>query len=545
MLRSARILVLSTVIVSSAIGLTSGCHSTQTTNSPATAASATRSDREEFDVEDAAIVDLQNAIAEGRLTSEDLTATYLERIETLDPQLGAVVTVNPDAIDIARSRDQSRRDHGPLSPLDGIPVLLKDNMDTADNQPTTAGSTALLNSRPSDDAFLVDQLRKAGAVILGKTNMSEWANFRSPMAIAGWSATGGQTHNPYVLDRSPCGSSSGSAVAAAASLAAVTIGTDTDGSIACPASVTSTVGIKPSLGLVSRSGVVPITSRHDSPGPMGRSVEDAALALSVIYGSDPSDPDSADVAGSLPADFQNMLDPNSLSGKRIGIWREGRAGIDPDVDRTFDAAVEQLQDLGATAVEVNITTDADVVSQHLLPAVLTEFKHDINQYLANTPGEHPGDLTGLIEYNRQNAQEELTGFGQELFEMADQTDGNLSDPTYRAHREAATGRAQTAIDDALVDNNLDAIVTPTELPAPGIDYRGGGEGPQFASSTRTSALAGYPMVTVPSGYAREELPLGLSFLGTRLDDAKLISFAYAYEHAAQIRKSPSYLPTLP
>lgn len=248
MLRSARILVLSTVIVSSAIGLTSGCHSTQTTNSPATAASATRSDREEFDVEDAAIVDLQNAIDEGRLTSEDLTATYLERIETLDPQLGAVVTVNPDAIDIARSRDQSRRDHGPLSPLDGIPVLLKDNMDTADNQPTTAGSTALLNSRPSDDAFLVDQLRKAGAVILGKTNMSEWANFRSPMAIAGWSATGGQTHNPYVLDRSPCGSSSGSAVAAAASLAAVTIGTDTDGSIACPASVTSTVGIKPSLG---------------------------------------------------------------------------------------------------------------------------------------------------------------------------------------------------------------------------------------------------------------------------------------------------------
>ncbi|TQF73684.1 amidase [Rhodococcus spelaei] len=497
-----------------------------------------------LDLDRVTIVDLQNAMDDGTITSEQLTAAYLQRIERLNPLIGAVVRTNPDAMSIARASDDLRRGDGTRGPLEGIPVLLKENMDTADRQPTTAGSNALLDARPDDDAFLVTRLREAGAVILGKANMSEWANFRSPGAIAGWSATGGQTRNPYVLGRSPCGSSSGSAAAAAAGLAAVTIGTDTDGSIVCPASVTATVGVKPTLGLVSRNGIVPITSRHDSPGPIARSTTDAALTLAAIHGTDPADPDSVDADDVLPADYRTMLDPNGLRGKRIGVWREGRIGVDPDVDRVFEQAVQQLEDLGATVVEgTEVPNSDEVVAEHLLPAVMTEFKHDLNAYLAATPGGHPNDLTGLIDYNRQHADTELAGFGQELFEMADQTDGDITDPVYRAHREAATEGARRAIDNTLAKYRLDAIVTPSERPAPALDYQGGGK--PFASSTRNSALAGYPIVTVPAGYARGELPLGLSFIGTAASDAKLITYAFAFEQATQVRRPPNYRPTLP
>ncbi|GAA5090528.1 amidase [Nocardia iowensis] len=544
---------LATVVL---VGLATACDPGAGTNSSATSdppptASSTAAPNADapsvvagLDLERITISDLQHAMDTGRLSSEQLTGAYLKRIESLNPLLHAVIAVNPDAVSIARDSDDRRRAQRSRGPLEGIPVLVKDNIDTADKQPTTAGSSALLTAEPTTDAFLVGRLRAAGAVIVGKANLSEWANFRSTNQIAGWSATGGQTRNPYVLDRSPCGSSSGSAVAAAAALAAVTIGTETDGSIVCPASATSTVGIKPTVGLVSRSGIVPITLRHDTAGPIARNVADAALTLSAIYGVDPNDPDTAVAQDMLPTDYRSLLDPNSLRGKRIGIWRTGRVGIDPDVDRVFDATVARLRGLGAVVVDnVDVPNSDEVVTRDLLPAVLTEFKHDLNAYLAATPGEHPKDLTELIDYNRRHADTELAGFGQELFEMADKTDGDLTDPTYRAHRQAATDQARRAIDDALTRDRLDAIVTPTEAPAPKLEYQGGGT--SFASSTRNSAMAGYPIATVPAGYARDTLPLGLSFIGTRFSDAQLIAYAYAYEQATPARKAPDYLPTLP
>ena len=500
----------------------------------------------DLDLDKATILDLQQAMNGHRLTSEQLTQAYLQRIQRLNPRLGAVVTVNPDAIALARRSDAVRRSGKARGPLEGIPVLLKDNMDTADRQPTTAGSTALLGARPAKDAFLVQRLRQAGAVILGKANMTQWANFRSSATIAGWSSTGGQTHNPYVLDRSPCGSSSGSAAAAAAGLAAVTIGTDTGGSIVCPASMTSTVGVKPTLGLVSRAGIVPITARHDSPGPIARTTTDAALTLWAIHGPDPADPDSAHTAGKLPADYRTVLRRDALRGKRIGLWRTGHTGIDPDVDRVFAATVKKLQALGATVVEgADVPTDK-TMAEHLYPAVLTEFKHDLNAYLAATPGTHPKTLTDLIAYNKQHAKIELAKFNQDIFEMADKTTGDLSDPAYREHRNIVTTVARRSIDETLARYRLDAIVAPTELPAPKVDYQGGGQDANaFANTSANTSAAGYPHISVPAGYAKGELPLGVSFIGTRYSDADLLGYAYAYEQATQARKAPPYLPPLP
>ncbi|WP_312018685.1 amidase [Streptomyces sp. I05A-00742] len=495
------------------------------------------------DLDRVTIVDLQRSMGAGRLTSEELTRHCLERIDRLNPRLCAVVTVNPDATALARRSDDTRRSRGARGPLEGIPVLIKDNIDTADRQPTTAGSTALLGARPAGDAFLVGRLRAAGAVLLGKTNMTEWANFRSPEAVSGWSATGGQTRNAYVLDRSPSGSSSGSAVAAAAGLAVVTIGTETDGSIIIPAALNSTVGFKPTLGMVSRNGIVPISARQDTAGPLARTVTDAALTLWAIHGPDPADPETASAAITLPADWRTVLDRDALRGARIGVWRQGHTGIDADMDRVFDCAVRRLEDLGATVVEgAEVPNTEEVEQQHLLPALLTEFKHDLNAYLAATPGAHPGDLAGLIAYNLRHADTELARFGQEFFEWAERTDGDPGDPAYRRHREAATRHAREAIDGTLAAHRLDAIVTPTAPPAPPIGHERGGD--SFASSTLNSAVAGYPHVTVPAGYARGALPLGLSFVGARCSDARLLGYAYAFEQATRVRTAPRCLPSL-
>ncbi|AUI64041.1 amidase [Amycolatopsis sp. BJA-103] len=487
------------------------------------------------------IPDLQRAMDGRLLSSERLTRGYLDRVNALNPRLNAVVQTNPDALALARQSDSRRRAHQARGPLEGIPILLKENIDTADRQTTTAGSTALRTAKPAKDAFLVQRLRDAGAVILGKANMSEWANFYGSRQIPGWSAVGGQTRNPYVLDRSPCGSSSGSAAAAAAGLATVTIGTETDSSIVCPSAATSTVGMKTTLGVVSRGGVVPITNQHDTPGPIARTVTDAALTLAVMAGADAADPATAPVAGAVPADYRTMLDRDSLRGKRIGVWRKGHEGIDRDVDRVFESTVQRLRALGATVVEgADVPDVIGMVQPHLLPAVLTEFKHDLNGYLAATPGGHPKNLTDLIAYNKKNAAIELPGFDQDLLEMADETDGNLNDPTYRAHRAAATGQARDSIDAVVKKYRLDAIVTATDLPAPPIF---GGGGSPFVSSTRSTSAAGYPHITVPGGFARTGLPIGISFLGTRMTDASLLGYAYAYEQATHARKAPHYLPT--
>jgi amidase len=490
------------------------------------------------------VLDMQHAMNHRRLTSTALTAVFLARIKLIDPKLHSVIETNPDALRDAAVSDVHRRRHGARSALEGIPVLLKDNIDTADRQHTTAGSLALVNSKPARDAFLVRRLRAAGAVLLGKANLSEWANFRSTEASSGWSARGGQTNNPYVLDRNACGSSSGSAVAAAAFLAAVTIGTETDGSIVCPAGATDTVGFKPSLGLVSRGGIIPISAQQDTAGPITRTVTDAAAVLSVIQGVDRADAATAAAGPYVRRDYLRTLDPGALRGKRIGVWRGGGAG-QADVAPVLAATVATLRAQGATVVDDVELAGLDEVFANEFPALLVEFKHDINAYLAARPGPHPGTLAGLIEFNRANADTELRYFGQEIFEAAQATSGDLTDPAYVRARTTATTGAQRAIDTAVAAHDLDAIVAPTNGPAWVTDLENGDDFTDFVSSSGPAAVAGYPNVTVPAGRADGVLPLGMSFFGGKWSEPTLMSLAYAFEQATRARQSPRYLPTLP
>lgn len=532
--RKARRSVIAAVAVTACLTATlAACTAEDAT--PQTDAAPTAGQLAAF-LDGATIRGLQSAMNRGEVTSAQLTEGYLQRIEELNPRLHAVVQTNPDALALARESDAHRAGDDRRGPLEGIPVLLKENIDTADEQTTTAGSNALSKSRPAEDAFLVSRLRDAGAIILGKANMSEWANFYSSRQIPGWSAVGGQTRNAYDLDRNPGGSSSGSAVAAAAALATVTIGTDTDGSITHPSAAASAVGVKPTLGAISRSGIVPITNRHDAPGPIARTVEDAALTLSVIAGADPEDPATASAEGAVPEGLDGVLDPAALEGARIGVWRAGHEGVDPEADRLFDAAVAELEKQGAVVVEgADVPSIEDIVLPHLLPALLTEFTHDLDAYLAETPGTHPKSLAEIIAYNQENAAVELPGLDQDLLIMAEQTGGNIDDPAYQEHRAIATDRARTSIDDVLAAHELDAIVTLSDLPAPPLL---GGEPRPFLSSTRSTSAAGYPHITVPAGYTDGGLPVGISFIGTRLSDARLLGLAFAYEQATQARRAP-------
>jgi amidase len=497
-----------------------------------------------IDLEQATVLDLQRAMDDGHLSSVQLTNFYLRRIRSVDPLLNAVIETSPHALREASASDVHRRTQGARSPLEGIPVLLKDNIDTADKLHTTAGSFALLDARPEQDAFHVQRLCAAGAVILGKANLSEWANFRSLRSSSGWSARGGQVNNPYVLDRNPCGSSSGSAAAAAAHLATVAIGTETNGSVVCPASANSTVGLKPTVGLVSRSGIVPISAEQDTAGPITRNVTDAAAVLSVIQGVDPRDPATEDAAPFVDRDYLAALDPDALAGKRIGVWREPTAA-NPEVEAVLNEAVAALEAAGAVIVDdVEMSGLGDVLSAQF-PALLTEFKHDLNAYLAATPGDHPGDLTGLITFNRDNADIEMPFFGQEIFELAEATDGDLTDPDYMALRATATDGARAMIDDAVAAHNLDAIVAPTNNAPWLTDLENGDDFTGFVSSSTPAAVSGYPNITVPAGYVREDLPLGVSFFGPRFSEPTVVAIAYAFEHATQVRRPPAYLPTLP
>jgi amidase len=495
------------------------------------------------DLERATVLDLQRAMAERRLDSVTLTRIYVGRIRLLNPRLHAVIETNPQAVRDAGRSDAYRRRHGARSALEGIPVLLKDNVDTADLQHTTAGSAALLGARPARDAFLVQRLRAAGAVILGKANLSEWANFRSTSSSSGWSARGGQTNNPYVLDRNPCGSSSGSAVAVAADLAAVTIGTETDGSILCPSGATGVVGVKPTLGLVSRAGVVPISAEQDTAGPITRNVTDAAAVLSVIQGVDRRDPATAPAAPYTDRDYLGALKPDALRGKRIGVWRAA-AGDNADVLGVLDRSIATLRARGATVVDNIQLPGLDQVDATEFPALLVEFKHDINAYLAATPGRHPADLAGLIAFNTAHADTELRYFGQEIFEAAQATSGNLNDPAYRVQRATATTAARNAIDSTVANQRLDAILAPTNGPAWVTDLRNGDNVTGFVGSSTPAAVSGYPNLTVPAGYFDGALPLGVSFFGGRFSEPTLIALGYAFEQATRARKPPAYLPTL-
>ena len=482
------------------------------------------------------IPEIQDLMAEGELTSVHLTLAYLDRVRDVDDEVNAVLIVNRRAVAEASASDNHRRRHGPRSALEGVPVLLKDNIDTASRLlPTTAGSNALLRSRPADDASLVQRLRAAGAIILGKANLSEWANFRSFTSTSGWSAVGGLTNNPYVLDRNACGSSSGSGAGVAASLAQVAIGTETDGSIVCPAGATGVVGHKPTLGLVSRSGIVPISAQQDTAGPMARHVIDAALTLAVIQGADPEDPTTSLIPADHPAGY--ALDPDALVGARIGVWRLQTGS--PETDAITEQAVAALEAAGATTVDLTALAHQNIVDENEFPALLAEFKRDINAYLASTPGDHPADLAGLIAFNEADPAE-LEFFGQEIFELA-QAAPSTDDPVYLAQRAAASGAARAGIDEALADFDLDAIMAPTNSPA-WLSTLGAGDEFLFGSSGM-AAVAGYPNVSVPAGYAGA-LPVGMSFFSTAWADGEVLSIAFAFEQATQVRVMPELLSTI-
>ncbi|WP_018680955.1 amidase [Actinokineospora enzanensis] len=488
----------------------------------------------DLDLDRATIPDLQRMMDRGSLTSVRLTQTYLERIRTVDPKVRSVIALDPSALDQARDSDRRHRAGHARGPLDGIPVLFKDNIDTR-GLDTTAGSRALAGDPPTADATLVARLRAAGAIVLGKTNLSEWANFRSTHSSSGWSGVGGQTNNPYVLDRNPCGSSSGSGAAIAATLAQVAIGTETDGSIVCPSAANGVVGLKPSLGLVSRTGVVPISLEQDTAGPIARSVVDVAITLSTLQARDRSDSATQAYPKNQPTDYARELRPGALCGARLGVWRN--AGVDPDVDRVVNQSIDRLRKAGATVIDVDMPYQ-DQIAAAEFPALTTEIARDLPAYLRHRP-DAPQTMAALVEFNRKDPVE-LSLFGQELFEQA-RTAPGPDDPTYRQQRTTTTDLARRSIDETIAKNHLDAIIAPTNSPAWKTDYKNGDA--YILGTSTPAAAAGYPNANVTAGYAGE-LPLGLSFFGPRWSDARMLSLAAAFERITPPRHTPKYLPTV-
>lgn len=483
----------------------------------------------------------QAALTDGRVTSEQLVRNYLERIERIDragPKLNAVLALNPKALDEARRLDAERRAGKVRGPLHGVPILLKDNIETADGTATTAGSLALAANVTGRDAPLVRRLTDAGAIVLGKTNLSEWANFRGNRSISGWSGVGGLVRNPYSLDRTACGSSSGSGAAVTAGLAAAAIGTETDGSITCPAAMTGVVGLKPTVGLVSRTHVVPISPEQDTAGPMTRTVADAAAMLNVIAGTDPADPATRE-ADARKANYLAGLKRDALKGARIGVWFAWK-GRSPQTDAVFESALQALRDQGAVLVDVKGPDEATLARIGELEGDLLrwEFKAALDAYLATTPAAVKSrTLADLIAFNRAEPRE-LALFGQEIFEAA-QAKPPITDPAYREKRTVARKLARDSLDRMLSEQTLDAIVSPSGGPPSIVDPVNGG--PFFGSPSRLPAVSGYPHLTVPAGYAIG-LPVGLSFLGPEWSEARLLALGYAFEQATRARREPEFLP---
>jgi amidase len=498
-----------------------------------------------FELEEATIADLQAGMSSGRMTSHSITQLYMARIEELDrkgPTLRHVLEVNPDALAIADSLDRERKSGRVRGPLHGVPILLKDNVDTADSMTTTAGSLALEGSIPLQDAFIAAKLRSAGAVLLGKANLSEWANIRSTHSSSGWSGRGGQAKNPYVLDRNPCGSSSGSAGAVSANLCPGAIGTETDGSIVCPSSTCGIVGIKPTLGLVSRSGIIPIAHSQDTAGPMARTVRDAAIILNALTGIDTRDSTTMVNRSRGQMDYTRFLDPNGLRGARIGVARAKFFGYSDVTDKLVNDAIDAMKTNGAVIVDpANIET-AGKFDDSELDVLLYELKADLNAYLAGLGPKAPvRTLQNIIDFNENHRAQEMPWFGQELFIQA-QAKGPLTDKKYRDALAKDLRMSRTeGIDATMKKYKLDAIVAPTGGPAWVTDLV---NGDHFSGASSTpAAVAGYPNINVPAGHSHN-LPVGISFFGRAYSEPTLIKIAYAYEQATKHRRAPQFIPTL-
>jgi amidase len=497
-----------------------------------------------FELDEITVAELQDGMKSGKFAARSLVEKYTARIEQVDrqgPRLNSVIELNPDAAAIADALDQERKAKGPRGPLHGVPVLIKDNIDTADKMMTTAGSLALVGSKPPKDSFVAQRLRTAGAVILGKTNPSEWANIRSSHSTSGWSGRGGLTKNPYALDRNPCGSSSGSGAAASANLCALAIGTETDGSIVCPASSNGIAGIKPTVGLVSRSGIIPISHSQDSAGPLCRTVRDAAILLGALTGVDAEDGATAASQGKALTDYTQFCDPNGLKGARIGVARK-YFGFNDAVDSIMAQALDVMKSQGATLVDpANIETLGKFDESELL-IFMYELKADLNAYLARLGSSAPvHTLKDIIEFNDRNRQKEMPYFGQDLFLRAE-AKGPLSEKEYLDALEKNHRLARTeGIDATMSKYHLDALAAPTGGPAWLTDLVNGDH--VAGGSSNTAAVAGYPNINVTAGFI-SGLPVGISFFGLAWSEPTLIKLAYAFEQATKARQAPRFLPTI-
>lgn len=497
-----------------------------------------------FGIEEQTIPQLQAMIDAGKASAVSLVKKYLARIEALDrrgPRLNAVIELNPDALAIAAELDKERVAHGRRSPLHGIPLLIKDNIDTHDRMTTTAGSLALKGSIAPRDAFLVQRLRAAGAVLLGKTNLSEWANFRGSLSTSGWSGRGGQTKNPYAIDRNPSGSSSGSAVAVSANLCATAVGTETDGSILSPASFNGIVGLKPTVGLISRQGIIPIAHSQDTAGPMARTVTDAAILLAALAGTDPADPATAQGADKAQQDYTRFLDASGLHGARLGIARNF-FGAHPAVDEVIESALCKLKAAGAELIDPVPVPKPSELGAAEIEVLRYEMKADMNAYLARLgPAAPIHTLKDIIAFNRAHRFQELQWFGQEEL-VKSEAKGPLTD---KAYLEAlATCRRlsrEEGIDRAIAKHRLDALVAPTSTPAHVTDWVLGDHG--LGDSTTPAAVAGYPSITVPAGQVHG-LPVGISFFGPAWSEPALLRIAFAFEQATKARRPPGFLDTI-
>ncbi len=493
-----------------------------------------------FDLNEITIGELQQKMESGELSAVQICDKYLERIKLVDPILKSAIEINPDAIEIARSLDEERKAGNIRGPLHGIPMMIKDNIDTFDKMQTTAGSLALAGNIANVDAFIVKKLRDAGAVLLGKTNLSEWANFRSTNSSSGWSGRGGQVRNPYYLDRSPCGSSSGTGAAVAANLCAIGIGTETNGSIVCPSGINGIVGIKPTLGLWSRRGIIPIAHSQDTAGPMARTVKDAAILLGALAAFDPTDAETHLGREEHFTDYTQFLDENGLKGMRIGIASE-MIGFNAKVDELFKLAVEVMKASGAEIIEEVKFENRGKWGNPSYEVLLYEFKADLNKYLQEHSAAPVKSLEEIIEFNRKNADREMPWFAQEIFEQA-QSKGDLSSPEYlKALADSKRFAGKEGIDAVMEKHNLDAVIAQTNGPAWTIDWV---NGDHFSGgSSSPAAISGYPNITVPMGQVHG-LPVGISFFGRAWSEPVLLKIAFAFEQATKHRKAPGFLESL-